>query len=133
METETFRKVFIKSAEDLPPKSGTYLVFVRDDDGIQQWTYSKSSDNDDDDVDWFESIDWYLLPIEPNNDKAVIEKYRIAFDCLRDEVIKFSTPELREQFLKIESEINQIAALKSESKEVEDHSPIDTPFGPSKS
>jgi hypothetical protein len=61
---QIYRKVFIKSKADLPPRSGEYFAFIRDDQEIQQWTYSKSSDNDDSDVDWFSAVEWYLLPIE---------------------------------------------------------------------
>jgi len=56
-------QVEIKSQEDLPKGTGTYFVFVKDDNEIQQWTYNKGSDTDDS-IDWLENIDWYLQLVE---------------------------------------------------------------------
>jgi hypothetical protein len=69
-----FIQVFIRSKSDLPAKSGIYFVFVRDDGEIVQWTYSKSSDNNNDDLDWLENIDWYLLPVPPSvSDEEIVQ------------------------------------------------------------
>jgi len=71
---ELFRKVVIKSKKDLPTKSGEYFAFIRDDQEIQQWTYSKSSDNDDSDVDWFSQVDWYFQPLSHTPETKVTEQ-----------------------------------------------------------
>jgi hypothetical protein len=80
MKDELFKKVFIKCKADLPPSSGIYIVFVKDDNEINQWSYRKDSPLDED-KDWVEYIDWYLIPVEP----TILDKF---IESMTEEDIK---------------------------------------------
>jgi hypothetical protein len=89
---EIYKKVYIKSKADLPEKSGTYIVFVKDDDEINQWSYRKDSPNDDD-KDWIEYIDWWFQPVKDITDEE-IEMY---FPTLRENVLVTRNNNLRQE------------------------------------
>jgi hypothetical protein len=66
---ELFEKVIIDGKqENLPPNSGIYIVFVKDDNEINQWKYDPFPE---DKCDWLKNIDWYLLPKEP----TILDKF----------------------------------------------------------
>ncbi len=64
---EKYIKVYIKSEADLPKVTGQYMVYVSDDDQIQQWYFNldpQYSNNFEED--WLENVNWYLLPVPPS-------------------------------------------------------------------
>jgi hypothetical protein len=86
MKTELFKKVYIRSEEDLPKKDGNYIVKDRENYNPHYLPFvvSKAVINLNKDF-WLNNIDWYLLPIadEQWQEKLTdeqIEKWADNFD-----------------------------------------------------
>ena len=115
---ELFEKVYIKSEANLPKKENQYyLSHIRGqhDHAISCKYFEIHLSNW-----WANNIDWYLLPIEPNIDKAVIEKVKSEIGKVQPSGFKLLThyyPKDAEE--QIDDIFAIIAALKSESKEGE--------------
>jgi predicted RNA-binding Zn-ribbon protein involved in translation (DUF1610 family) len=70
METKTFKKIFVKSAEDLPKEYGNY--FIKNKNGMEtMWIYHPKTDTNS----WLTNIDWYLKPVDlrPVGKEGIIE------------------------------------------------------------
>ena len=65
---EIYEKVWIKSADDLPKREGTYFCHVKGvpngEKGMDIFDWSNNS------YEWINTFDWYLRPIEPVEQKA---------------------------------------------------------------
>jgi len=77
MET-LYKKVKIKSQEDLPTKDGYYFVNVGDKYDIPEDVFRWENGNDRIKRDWLD-IDWYLQPVEMPTEEEI-----------RDEAAKLS-------------------------------------------
>jgi hypothetical protein len=80
MKDEHYRKVYIKSEEDLPKEKGYYIACTKEN-ALHYHYHDK--DRRDNDLFW-EDFDWYLLPYEPTS--------------LREELIKFNSKSLSPRF-----------------------------------
>jgi type IV secretory pathway TrbF-like protein len=63
---ELYRKIHIKSEADLPKEEGDYFVHViKTGIDIMEWNISNYPDDTKlQNVDWLNTYDWYLQPIE---------------------------------------------------------------------
>jgi len=62
MKDETYKKVYIRSADDLPKEDGNYIA--HDKVSNATYPYCKFNNNEGSKF-WLQCIDWYLHPIEP--------------------------------------------------------------------
>lgn len=83
MKEQLYKKVYIRSAEDLPKETGTYEAFnkIPLPAGVCQMHLFI---NDKEKIDgykdyWLKNILWYLQPIEPINKERVIEAMEHIF------------------------------------------------------
>lgn len=64
MKTEIYKKVYIRSEEDLPKEEKEYFVGLKGNYDRTIDVYCYYSDNDIAIKQWMDNIDWYLQPIE---------------------------------------------------------------------
>jgi hypothetical protein len=63
-----YRKVFIRSVNDLPTKEDEYYVH-RKDNRLEYWNWYGANFN----ANWMALIDWYLLPVELPTEEEIID------------------------------------------------------------
>jgi len=69
-----YRKIFIKTKEDLPKVNNDYIVRLHPiaDDIGKQVELRKFNPNNQNHINWWkDNIDWYLLPIEEPTDEEI--------------------------------------------------------------
>jgi hypothetical protein len=71
MKTEYFKKVYIKSEEDLPKEMGDYLVLRKTGYGtLLHFPFEGDVGWKADRYNWLHNVDWYLLPVTlPSDDE----------------------------------------------------------------
>ena len=86
---EYYKKVFIKSEDDLPKEEGRYIygwgnIDIRVNSGTSIVYYDPNDDKEEF-TEMIESYDWYLLPVEFPTDEEIID---YALDYVRHKSLK---------------------------------------------
>jgi len=74
-DMEYYRKVFIKSEEDLPKEDGIVIVKDTTNANPHYFIYNKGCRDF-----WLTNIDWYLQPIELSADEGIEKQFPIDYD-----------------------------------------------------
>jgi hypothetical protein len=117
MKDEYYKKVYIRSAEDLPKKTGSYLCKFKNDDvtiPTRYVAFEVDSLHPQMGINWWlRNIDWYLHPIE-SNDNAIIAKQDELIDLLERWIDTDPLSEMSIKVRKCKRELAELKKLKGE-------------------
>ena len=64
-----YKRVYIKTADDLPKEDGWYIVGLKDSDYREDRYFCKKTQTDD----WLDEVDWYELLVQlPSEEEQII-------------------------------------------------------------
>ena len=88
-----YKKILIKSIEDLPKEQGEYFCHRKSDNRLLIFHRFIESDREFEDSVWLRNVDWYLLPVEqPMYSREFVEwffnkyKYYVKFQVNEEPV-----------------------------------------------